>query len=375
MNKVYTVKDIEDIEHNGGNYDSLPKNAILTPSARDLMSLNKRKHSATGTKASNTTTASSVSKAGSTGKVPIHDAKIPDYEYKWETGKDARTAEEIQRFFYSPEITLLKERICDMGRRMWSKNYVDGNGGNITIRVGDNLALCTPTLISKGFMKVDDICLVDLDANQLAGKRVRTSEAKTHFAIMKRTPKAKACVHAHPPYATAFAVGGIQPPTCLIPEAEVFLGKVGMARYETPGTPENAVAVGSAAIHHQSVLMENHGVICWGKDVEDAYWKMENTESYCLTVLTAKQLGADLTRGYGPEKLRELIKLRQSLGMEDYRANLPDSQLCDNDPELWGGCAGATNSNKPCPAPSSCSVNADTEKLIKLITDRIMAKM
>ena len=67
--------------------------------------------------------------------------------------------------------------MCDIGRRLWVREYTDGNGGNITIRVGDNLALCTPTLICKGFMKPEDMCLVDLDGKQLAGTRVRTSEA------------------------------------------------------------------------------------------------------------------------------------------------------------------------------------------------------
>ena len=81
-----------------------------------------------------------------------------------------------------------------------------GNGGNIAIRLGEDIALCTPTLICKGFMTPADMCLVDLDGKQLAGTRKRTSEAMTHFGIMKRQPAAKACVHAHPPHATAFAI-------------------------------------------------------------------------------------------------------------------------------------------------------------------------
>ncbi len=102
--------------------------------------------------------------------------------------------------------------MCDIGRRIWEKDYVDGNGGNITIRVGDNLVLCTPTLISKGFMRPEELCLIDLDGRQLAGTRKRTSEALTHLGIMKRQPAAKACVHAHPPHATAFAIANVRHP-------------------------------------------------------------------------------------------------------------------------------------------------------------------
>src|SRR5207249_11515511 len=117
----------------------------------------------------------------------------------------------------------VKEQICDGGRRLWQRACVDGNGGSLAIRVGEDIALCTPTLVSKGFMKPADMCLVDLDGNQLAGTKKRTSEILMHLQIMKRQPKAVATVHCHPPHATAFAVAGVEPPTCMIPEIEVFI--------------------------------------------------------------------------------------------------------------------------------------------------------
>ena len=217
--------------------------------------------------------------------------------------------------------------MCDIGRRMWEKDYVDGNGGNITVRVSDELVLCTPTLISKGFMKPSDMCLIDLEGRQVAGTKKRTSEALTHLGIMKRQPKARACVHAHPPHATAFAVASVVPPPCLIPEAEVFIGKIGLAEYQTPGTPENANAVGHVGVDHQVVLMQNHGVIAWGSDVEDAHWKMENIDAYCKTVWIASQLGSGL-HSFGPAKLKELIAIRQKLGMDDARLGTKDCDLC-----------------------------------------------
>jgi L-fuculose-phosphate aldolase len=151
---------------------------------------------------------------------------IPDFAYYWERNADPEGPAAIEAFFNSAPIEELKRRLVDMGRRMWEREYTDGNGGNLTIRVGHDLVLCTPTLISKGFMKVEDMCLVDLEGRQLAGTRRRTSEVLTHLAIMKRQPKARACCHAHPPYATAFAAARQAPPTRLIPEAEVFLGEV-----------------------------------------------------------------------------------------------------------------------------------------------------
>ncbi|MCF7761819.1 MAG: class II aldolase/adducin family protein, partial [Cephaloticoccus sp.] len=218
MSNVITAREAEELVRKG---EQPPAGAILTPSARDVFGGRYKP-----------TFKTTAAPSGS-AVVP----SIPDYEFRWTPGADPKTPAEIAKFFNSPALTVLKERICEMGRRLWQREYTDGNGGNITIRVGDNLALCTPTLICKGFMKVEDMCLVDLDGNQLAGSRVRTSEAKTHFGIMKRQPNAKACVHAHPPHATAFAIANVDIPSCLIPEAEVFLGKIGVAKYQTPGTP------------------------------------------------------------------------------------------------------------------------------------------
>ena len=87
-------------------------------------------------------------------------------------------------------LSQLKEEICDIGRRLWGRAYVDGNGGNIAIRVGEDVALCTPTLVSKGFMQPGDLCLVDFEGNQLAGVKKRTSEILMHLQIMKRQPRA-----------------------------------------------------------------------------------------------------------------------------------------------------------------------------------------
>ena len=116
---------------------------------------------------------------------------------------------ELEAFFYSPSCHALKMQMCDIGWRLWQRAYADGNGGNIAIRVGEDIALCTPTLVSKGFMKPEDMCLVDFEGNQLFGAKKCTSEVLMHLQIMQRQPRAVATVHCHPPYATGFAVAGI----------------------------------------------------------------------------------------------------------------------------------------------------------------------
>src|SRR5207237_595346 len=281
----------------GGGPRTRPATAILTPSARDLL----RELESGG--------------AGKQSAAPLASGG----------------SGELERFFNSPEIHALKEQICDVGRRLWSRAYVDGNGGNIAIRVGEDLALCTPTLVSKGFMKPADICLVDLNGNQKAGTKKRNSEILMHLEIMKKVPRAVATAHCHPPHSTAFAVAGVEPPTCMIPEIGVFIGKVPIAPYRTPGTPEMGKLVADLADKHNTVLMGNHGAVSWSHvNVEDAYFKMEILEAYCRTVWVASQLGKPVNT-MTPAQLQDLLKIKQSLGIPDPRFGLKECELCDND--------------------------------------------
>ena len=116
--------------------------------------------------------------------------------------------------------------------------------------------------------------------------------------------------------------------------------------------------------------MQNHGVICWGNDVEDAYWKMENTDAFCQTVSISMQLGGP--KSYSPDKLKDLITIRKKLGMPDHRLDeLKECELCDageftvNTEPAGGACSCET------PAPAG----AVDEALVKKITDQIMAKL
>ena len=250
MSTVITAKEVEDIIAKGGDPKSLPADAILTPSAKDA--IRDYNHA----------------RRGSANAGTLSSAPAKPLNSKSSKG-------ELEAYFNSPAAHALKEQLCDIGRRLWQREYVDGNGGNIAIRVGEDIAICTPTLVSKGFMKPEDMCLVDFEGNQLAGTKKRTSEILMHLQIMKQQPKAVATCHCHPPYSTGFAVAGVLPPTCMIPEFEVF-ASVAIAPYRTPGTPEMGKLVADLVDKHNTILMANHGVVSWShNNVEDAYFKME----------------------------------------------------------------------------------------------------
>ncbi|MBI4326522.1 MAG: class II aldolase/adducin family protein [Chloroflexi bacterium] len=346
MKTVISAKDIEELLRQGGDPKSLPADAIITPSARDLL------RDLAGNRAASVPATARPSGAPAkpvTASSPLR---------------------EIEAFFNSPEILALKEQICDVGRRLWQRAYVDGNGGNIAIRVAEDLALCTPTLISKGFMKPEDMCLVDLEGNQKAGAKKRTSEILMHLQIMKRQPKALATVHCHPPHATAFAVAGVEPPTCMIPEIEVFIGKVPIAPYRTPGTPEMGQLVADLVDKHNTVLMGNHGAVAWSHlSVEDAYFKMEILEAYCRTVVVAAQLGEPL-KTFTPAQLQDLLKIKQTLGIPDPRIGLKECELCDN-AEWRPGVTCAV----PAREAPVIGYDAEAEAVVQAVTDQIMAQL
>ena len=259
---------------------------------------------------------------------------LPDRIFPWEK-YDPQTREEIDTFFNSPEIQVIKERMVDMGRRLWQREYVDGNGGNLSVRVAKDLLLCSPTLCSKGFMTVEDICLVDMNAGQLCGIRPATSEVKTHIAMMKEVG-VNACIHAHPPCCNAFLFAGLVPPNGINPEADIFLGQIPLAPYGTPGSVETAEAVAKAAHQSTVVFMENHGVIAGARHIEEAEWFMENADAYCKMVLFADMHGGKLNQ-VGPEGIADFLAIRKNIGY-----SVPEGQPLYNTREFNGYTMGTS---------------------------------
>jgi L-fuculose-phosphate aldolase len=338
--RVVSAKDVEAAVREGATEVALGPRAVVTPSARDAM----RRHGCT---------VRGDGKASAAGPAPAAASPVH------------------ARLFASPEAEAAKAEIVAAGRKLWQRQYVDGNGGNISFRLGENAVLCTPTLVSKADLRPGDLCLVDLDGNQLAGTRARTSEILMHLEIYKAVPEAKAVLHCHPPHATAYAITGRVPPTCVIPEYEVFVGGVALAHYETPGTQAFADAVLPFVRKHNTVLLQNHGIVCWADTVTHAEWYAEVVDTYCWTLMLAAQLGAPIT--FIPEnKAADLLAIKKRLGLPDARLDggMRECQLCDL-PEM----AGAIAVPPPSPDGRSCSCGDDTEALVAAVTDAVLAAL
>jgi L-fuculose-phosphate aldolase len=221
---VLAMRDAQAAQAAGATHVQVSKRCVITPSARDFLRQNGIELVIGGAAASGSAV---VAAPSSSAASPVQATRSPANP----------------RLFSTREAEAIKLEICAVGRKLWNRAYVDGNGGNISYRIGPNEVLCTPTLFSKLDLTPADLCLVDLDGVQIAGTKPRTSEIFLHLEIYKAVPEAKAAVHCHPPHATAYAITGRVPPNGIIPEFEVMIGKVAISPYETPGTAAFAQTV------------------------------------------------------------------------------------------------------------------------------------
>lgn len=219
-----------------------------------------------------------------------------------------------------------RQDICEIGRRLYARGFAAGNDGNISYRLSQDVVVCTPTMMCKGFMQPADLCLVDVTGKQVFGPHKHTSEIHLHLEVYRSDPTVRAVVHCHPPHATAFAVAREDIPTGILPEAEVFLGAVPRAEYETPGGPAFAEKIRPFLGRANTVVLSNHGVVSWATTLEHAYWRTEILDAYCRVLMLAKFLGN--VERLPADKVLELLNLKQRFGME------PDSRQREGAPLL-----------------------------------------
>ncbi len=255
----------------------------------------------------------------------------------------------------------IKKQICDIGKRIYGRGMVAANDGNISVKISDNEFLCTPTGVSKGFMTPEFICKVDAEGKVLqANKGFRpSSEIKMHMRVYKKRPDVTSVVHAHPSYATAFAIAGIPLSQPIMPEAVIALGCVPIAPYGTPSTNEIPDAVEPYLEHFDAVLLESHGALTWGQDLQTAYYKMESVEFYAELLYKARQLGGP--KEFDEATVQKLYAIRRQMGLPGrHPADLcvnKDTANCHN----CGSCGG-----------NHGSVD---EKMISDITKKVLASL
>lgn len=290
-----------------------------------------------------------------------------------------------------------RETICEVGRRLYARGFAAANDGNITVRIGENRFVCTPTGVSKGYMKPDDLCVIDIEGNQISGVKKRSSEALLHLTIYKERSDINGVLHCHPPHATAFAIAQEPIPKCVLPEVEVFLGEVPIAKYETPGTQRFADTIRPYAKDCNTVLLANHGTVAFSKDLMTAYFNTEIIDAYCRMLILARQLGP--IHYIGEKHVGELMQMKQRLGIDDPRLQMENCDLCGNSlfregysdyvpqptafapPATSGASCSGVTPRKPvaevkpataAPSPTAPKSAPDLEALVQTITEQVL---
>ncbi|MBD3267416.1 class II aldolase/adducin family protein [bacterium] len=207
-----------------------------------------------------------------------------------------------------------KNQIVEIGRRVWTKEWVAANDGNISCKISDDEYVCTPTGVSKGFMDVGDLIVVDSEGRKRSGGPLNpSSEIKMHIHVYKNRPDVGSVVHAHPPTATGFAVAGMSLDQCALPEVAIVLGQIPCVPYGLPSTDEIPKAIEPHLQSSNAVLLANHGALTWGNDLTQAYHRMETLEHFAKILLIAVQLGK--VNLFTDEQVKALEGLRDRFGL------------------------------------------------------------
>lgn len=205
-----------------------------------------------------------------------------------------------------------RKGIIAAGRRLAERGMIAGTDGNISVRLETNRVLVTPSGRNKELLEADDLVVVDMMGNKVEGELAASSELEMHLFVYRARSEVTACVHAHPPFATAHAVAGVELPYDVLPEAVVAGGPIALTEFAPPGTSAVARSLEAFVCGHNAFLLRNHGLLTVGRDLEEAYNRHETVE-HCAKILhLARQLGG-IT--HLPEaEVERLNKLRNEAG-------------------------------------------------------------
>lgn len=185
----------------------------------------------------------------------------------------------------------LRRQLTRFSRWMHRLGFAPGTAGNLSVRLDSGRILATPTGCSKALLRPRDMVIVDYNGRLLAGARNVTSEIGMHLAVYRAREDVNAVVHAHPPVATGFACCGLALDAPMCAELIMTLGSIPLAPYATTGTDEVGASLEPWLRDHDAILMANHGLVTYGRDLLDAFMKMETCEHFAQVSLTADQLG------------------------------------------------------------------------------------
>jgi L-fuculose-phosphate aldolase len=209
----------------------------------------------------------------------------------------------------------LRSEVARYSRRLHAAGWVANHDGNVSVRLGRNRILCTPTAVSKADVDESMLLVVDESGRVVEGTRKPFGELELHLAVYRARPDAMAVLHAHPPHATAFGVAGVSLEVAALPELLVSLGAgVPTVPLALPKSAELVKGVEEAARRSHAFLVAGNGAFSLGVDLEQAFLRLELTEHYAKIVSLARQLGG--VKELSPEQQAKMLEARAKAGLE-----------------------------------------------------------
>ena len=197
--------------------------------------------------------------------------------------------------------------IIKYGKLAGSKDFTPGISGNISVKTGNKIVI-TGTGTANGYLDKKDFAVLDSDGNQIGGKTKASSEKLLHLSFYRHRDDIGAIIHVHSPYLTAFASAGVELNQYILPEIIFLFERIPLAPYGLPGTEELVGNSEKFFNDYDVILLENHGVVVGGKDLKDAFLKLELCEAYAKTIICAKILGG--AKILSDENVKKIMELK-----------------------------------------------------------------
>ena len=193
---------------------------------------------------------------------------------------------------------------------LYKNGLIAGFDGNFSVKLDNNSILITPSGLPKGFLESEDLIVIDLSGKKISGRGESSSETAMHLQVYQNRPEIKSCCHAHPPYVTAFAAAGKQLPENVLPEVLLSIGDIELAEYIPTGIAEEWIKLKKYIKKNNAVLLANHGVLTLGRDIKEAYFRMETVEHFARIAFLGESLGG--LKALDSKEIARLTKIREN---------------------------------------------------------------
>jgi L-fuculose-phosphate aldolase len=272
----------------------------------------------------------------------------------------------------------LRQEMVRVARLLWERNYAIATDGNLSVRLGSDRLLVTPSGFSKGFLSTSDLVAIGLDrdltlrsSSYRGSDKKPSSEIAMHLEVYRRRPDVKAVIHAHPPVSVAFSIAGVSLARCVIPEVIVTLGAIPTTEYATPGTTDVPASIGQAIQEHDAVILAHHGSLTVGRTLWEAYLRLEKVEHTAQITLAAHQLGQ--VQSLTPEAVERLTEKRRELLQGEGRDLCEGCTVCllGDNPQMPASGPGIL----PGAGPDLQATDCDEEMLVRQIAQAVVRNL